>query len=638
MGRQITEYNLRKRLLTLIMLVTFLFVGLFGKLSFVQLVEGKELQSKALDQWTRDIPVAAKRGVITDINGIILADTSTRYTVFVRPNAVKDYEVTASVLAMSLNMDLQKLYNKLTTTRVSEITVMKKVSKEQVMMIKESNATGIYMSEEINRYYPYGDFLTQVLGFVNIDGVGQTGIEGYYDNYLRGLNGYQLTETDLVGRELNSGLVRYIPSVPGLNVGLTIDYFIQSSAERAVKDAMVKHGARGASCMVMNARTGAIVAMAEAPSFDLNNIPRDNYDLLMAASRSTLVSNVFEPGSTFKIVTAAAAVEEQIFSENKTFYCPNHKIVEGERIRCWQHKGHGTQTFAEGVACSCNVVFMETALALGTDKMYEYIDKLGFTSKTGVDIKGEARAMIIPQEKVKTVDLARIGFGHAIAVTGIELVSAMSTIINGGYTVTPHLLDSVTDENGTIVYKNYNIQGESVLKETTSETMRDLLTGVVRQGSGKKAGVYGYTIGGKTGTAQKYQDGRIAQGKYISSFIGYLSTETEDYVAMMIVDEPKGWLYYGSIVAAPYVGDIFANIISYKNLSPRYTQDELENMKKTFEMPDLKGMSKSKAAATLMRYGMYYEVVGEGGIVVDQVPAPGSYCNNSNIAILRLSN
>jgi len=635
--KKISEYTLRKRLLTWIMLITFLFVGLIAKLAFVQLYQGRELQAKALDQWTRDVPTAAKRGIIYDINGVLLADSSTLYTVYVRPNSVSDFEKTASVLSEVLEMDLQKLYKKLTTTKVSEITVKKKVTKEQVINIRNSGASGIYMSEEINRYYPYGDFLTQVLGFVNIDGVGQTGIEGYYDNYLSGLSGYQLTETDLIGRELSGGIVRYIPSVPGLNVGLTIDYIIQSAAERAVKDALLTHSAKAASCVVMNARTGEILAMAEAPSFDLNNIPRDNYDLLMSASRSTLVSNVFEPGSTFKIVTAAAAVDTAIFPENKTFYCPNHKIVDGERIKCWQHKGHGTQTFAEGVANSCNVVFMETALALGTETFYDYIEKLGFMEETGIDINGEAQAIMIPEAKVKTVDLARIGFGQAIAVTGIELVRAMAAIINGGYMVTPHILNTVTDENGDIIYKNYNLKGEQVLKSTTSDKMRELLTGVVRIGSGKKAGIPGYMIGGKTGTAQKYENGHIAQGKYVSSFIGYLSTETDDYVCMMIVDEPKGWLYYGSIVAAPYVGDVFANIISYKNIAPEYTEEELEQLKNTFEMPDLNGMSLSKASATLRRYGMQFEVVGEGGTVIDQVPAAGSYCNSTNWAVIRLS-
>lgn len=621
------------------MLITFLFVGLFAKLGYVQLIDAQKLQSRALDQWTRDIPISAKRGVITDINGVVLADTSTAYRVYVRPNAVQDFEETAEVLAEALSLDLQKTYLKITSTKVSEITIKKQASKDEIKIIKSSNASGIYISEEIHRYYPYGDFLTQVLGFVNIDGEGQTGMEGYYEEYLSGIKGYQLQETDLIGRELDESYIRYIKPVDGLNIGLTIDYVIQSSAEQAVKEAILQHGAKSASAIVMNANTGAIVAMAEAPSFDLNNIPRDNYDLIMSASRSTLVSNVYEPGSTFKILTATAAVEEEIFSDDKTFYCPNHKIVDGEKIRCWQHKGHGTLTFPQGVAKSCNVVFMETALELGTDKMYEYIEKLGFLSKTGIDVKGEARSMIIPKEKVKPVDLARIGFGHAIAVTGIELVNAMATIINGGYRVTPHLLNNVYDCNDNIVYQNYKARDEAVLKESTSKTMRELLTGVVREGSGKAAGVDGYLIGGKTGTAQKYdENGRIAHGRYVSSFVGYLSTETDDYVAMIIVDEPQGWLYYGSIVAAPYVGDIFETIIAYKNIPPKYTQEELENMSKTYIMPDVRGMSLSKAAGTLARYGMHYEVVGEGGIVENQVPAPMSYCNNKNVAVLKLTN
>jgi stage V sporulation protein D (sporulation-specific penicillin-binding protein) len=622
----------------LIVLITFLFVALLGKLAYVQLIQGVDLQSKALDQWTRDIPTAAKRGVITDINGIILADSSTLYTVYVRPNAVVDFEKTAETLAAALNMDLQYVYKKITSTKASEITLKKKATKEEILAIKESGVSGVYMSEVIERYYPYGDFMTQVLGFTNIDGEGQTGIEGYYNNYLAGIEGYQLTETDLIGIELSDSVIRYIPSVPGLAVGLTIDYVIQCAAERAVRDVMLKYSAKGASCVVMNARTGAIVAMSESPSFDLNAVPRDNYDLLMSASRSKVVNDVFEPGSTFKIVTATAAVDTNLFSANKTFYCPGYKLVDGQRIKCWKSHGHGSQTFAEGVANSCNVVFMETALAFGADTMYEYIDKLGFTSETGIDVTGEAQAILIPEIKVKNVDLARIGFGQAIAVTGMELVRAMSAIINGGYMVTPHLIDTITDENGDIVYRNYNTATGPVLKDGTSEKMRELLRGVVEKGSGKQAAVPGYVIGGKTGTAQKYaENGQIAQGKYISSFIGFLSAGEEDYVAMMVVDEPQGWLYYGSIVAAPYVGDIFETIVSYKNIAPAYTEEELKNMKKTFVMPDLIGMTVSKAAATLRSYGMDYETVGESGYVKEQIPAAGCYCTSSNWAVLRLS-
>jgi stage V sporulation protein D (sporulation-specific penicillin-binding protein) len=328
-----------------------------------------------------------------------------------------------------------------------------------------------------------------------------------------------------------------------------------------VEKAVALYDPKSVACLVMDYTNGEIISLAEYPSFDLNNVPRDDLGKLFSASKSMLVSSVYEPGSTFKILTAAAALDMGVMTTANRFYCSGSRVVDGKKIRCWKTKGHGSIDYGQGVESSCNCVFMDSALAMGTDRFYSYLKNFGLRSKTGVDMVGETSGLFISQDLVKPVDLARIGFGQAVAVTPIGMMSACSAVINGGKTIFPHLVKGVVDLNGKYVDDIYEIkESKSVIKPETSATMRTLLERVVSAGSGKGAGVNGYSIAGKTGTAQKYENGAIAQGKYISSFLGFSLEKDAPFGVLMIVDEPKGYVYYGSLVAAPLVGDIYRSI------------------------------------------------------------------------------
>ncbi len=556
----IQSYIPKKRLPAIILLAVFLFSLIFVKLIFVMIVDGRELQVKALDQWTRDLPSDAPRGEILDRNGEVLAGTATRYNVYVRPNSVKDKNGLAELLSGVFGYEKNKVLEKI-SKKVSEVTVATKATKEQMNVLFESGIDGIYYAEDNFRYYPYGDFMTQVLGFTGADGNGQTGLESYYDKYLTGINGYILTETDLVGREIEGGKSYYLPGISGMNMTTTLDHRVQKIVEGAVEKAVSLYNPKAVACLVMDYTNGEIISLAEYPSFDLNNVPRDDLEKLFASSKSMLVSSVYEPGSTFKILTAAATLDSGVMSTSNRFYCSGSRVVDGKKIRCWKTKGHGSIDYGQGVESSCNCVFMDSALAMGTDRFYTYLKNFGLRSKTGVDMTGETSGIFISQNLVKTVDLARIGFGQAVAVTPVGMMAACSAVVNGGNMVAPHLLQKFSDNSGNSIEGVFNIEKKDrIISESTSNTMRELLSRVVTNGSGKGAGVNGYSVAGKTGTAQKYENGAIAQGKYISSFIGFSLESGAPYGVLMIVDEPKGYVYYGSLVAAPLVGDIFRSI------------------------------------------------------------------------------
>jgi len=616
-----------------LVLVTFLFVAVIARLIVIQVVDGRSLSVKALDQWTRDVPVTGERGDILDRNGRILADTATLYTVYVRPVSVPDKERTASILGSVLKVDSESLYTKM-TTKVSEITVAKKVTKSQMQELIDSDLQGVYFSQNIDRKYIYGDFMTQILGFTNVDGTGQSGVEAYYDKYLKGIDGYILTETDLVGRELNNSVTRYVEGSKGNSVMLTLDYAIQSFVESAVEAAYVANKATNTSCIVMNAKTGEILAMAQRPSYDLNNIPRNDVATLFKNSKSTLVSNVYEPGSTFKILTAAIGLENGSVNTGYRLHCPGYRIVDGQRIKCWKTIGHGSETFAEGVQNSCNCLFMDIALKIGVKDYYSGLRTFGINEVTGIDISGEASGLTLAEDSVKTVDLARMGFGQAIAVTPIELVTACASVINGGKLLKPYVLDKVIDNNGKTIVQNYPEVRSRTVSESTSATMREILESVVSVGGGKNAAVPGYRIGGKTGTAQKYMNGTIARGMYVSTFLGFAPADDPEYIMLFIVDEPKAGAYYGSIVAAPYAGKIFSQIFDYRGWQPSDYVGKVQ-----FVMPDLVGLSVTEAVAELKKLNMYYEMSGdwtEGAKVVRQIPVAGSYVTEDNIAVIEV--
>lgn len=627
------QYNPTKRLPAILLLVVFLFLLVFAKMIAVMLADGAALQSKAMDQWLRDVPTDAPRGSIVDSNGVVLAATATRYNLYVRPNDAPDKPAVARLLCEVFGYDYESTLEKI-SKRTSEVTVATGATKEQLNRVYASGVQGVYYAEDNFRYYPYGDFMTQVLGFCSSDGFGQTGLEAYYDKYLTGINGRLLTESDLIGRRIGGGTY-YQPSVAGLTLVTTLDSGIQRIVDGAVAAAVAKFDPKAVQCIVMNYKTGGIVALSEYPSFDLNAVPRDNLEELFSRSKSNAVSSVYEPGSTFKILTAAAALDCGAVATSDSFYCNGAKIVDGKRIRCWKAKGHGSIDFGGGVEGSCNVVFMESALRMGTARFYDYLRKFGLTKKTGVDMTGETSGIFIAEKDVKTVDLARIGFGQAVAVTPIGLVAATSAVINGGTTVTPHLYAGLRGSDGKFVAGSEPArEGERVISAATSQTMRSLLMRVVTAGSGKSAYVPGYSIAGKTGTAQKYKNGAIASGQYISSFLGFSLNDDAPYAALFIVDEPKGYMYYGSLVAAPLVGDIFKSVFAYKAVQPVFTGEEAKIVGEPFTLESFVGMSLSEARARLAKLGLYCEVDGEGSEVIGQYPDAGVTVDKRNTVLL----
>ena len=555
--------------------VIFLFCFLIGRFFYVQVIWQEELNYRALDQWTRELPIVARRGKITDRNGVVLADNTSAYTVFARSNAVKDKETTAKILAQTLALEETAVYEKLTKKKASEITIAKRVDKQAVENLATQSVDGVYYSRDNVRIYPKGDALCQVLGFTSVDNVGTTGVEKYYEKYLAGKKGELLYETDLVGIEIENSVATYLPAEDGYNVELTIDYGIQEIVESALEKVSAAYNPVSAECIVIDVNNFEVLALANYPSYDLNEVPRNDMETLNKLSRNGLVCDIYEPGSTFKVITSAVNLEEyfkgnsKAFSPKYVFPSSRTRAVDGTTVKCWSNHANGkhcNQTLAEALNNSCNPCFTDMALSLGTDTFYEYLSAFGFGKKTGIDYGGEAYGLLLPQTAVRACDLARIGFGQTIAVSGIQLACATAAAVNGGYYYTPHLVKRIYANDGYVLQETENVVKNRTVSEQTSSMLAEMLEGVVRDGSGKKAYIEGYRIGGKTGTAQKFVDGHIAAGKYVSSFVGFFPANAPKYLALVIVNEPQG-AYYGSVVAAPCAGEIFQGIISLKNIS-----------------------------------------------------------------------
>ncbi len=577
--KTIKEYSfsiLQKRLLAIFVAIAFLFLFVLGRLFYVQVIWGDDLQEKAIDQWTREIPVIAPRGEIVDANGVLLVSNDDTYTVFVRKKAVEDVNKLCQSLSNVLGVSYDYIFNRLNKTVSSEITIKKQVEKSKIDDLLKLNLKGVYYSRDNTRTYPYNDFLTSVLGITSADGKGQSGLELYYDKYLSGIDGEILYETDIVGVEIGGGKASYIPSTAGLNIKLTIDYDIQQLCETAMSEAMEIHSAKSAQMLVLDPSNGAIKALTIKPSFNLNEVPRDDLNKLNALSRNGIISDSYEPGSTFKILTSAANIEEYLqgnkkaFSINHTFSSSRYRYVDGQGVKCWNNHNNGKHAnlnLQGALNNSCNPIFVDIAMSLGKETMYKYIELFGYGKVTGVDFNGEAQGMVLPVSAVQNVDLARIAFGQTIAVTALQLASATSAAINGGKLLYTYLVSEIYSDDGITVQKINPKKVNRVISEKASEILNGLLEKVVSDGSGKQAYIEGYRVAGKTGTAQKYENGVIAHGKYVSSFIGYFPANEPKYLALVIVDEPEGQ-YYGSTVAAPYAKQVFEGIIDIKGLKP----------------------------------------------------------------------
>ena len=541
---------------------------------YIQIVQGKDLQSKAIDQWTRDLPVAASRGLIVDRNGVVLADNSEVYAVYLRCRLLGDVDKTAEILAETLDMDENALKEKIRTHATSEITVKKKADKSAIAKLKEYDLPGVYFTTDSKRVYPYGDMLCQILGYTSVDGAGQSGLELRYDEYLKGYDGEILYESDLTGVDIDGKSARYIRATDGLNVRLTIDYEIQRICDAVTQAAYLEYSPKTAAIIVIDPSNGQILAVSENPSYDLNDVPRNDAELLNKASRCSLIVDSYEPGSTFKVLTAAANIEEYLngnpkaFSLNYVFNSSRYRIVDGKKIKCWSNHAngkHSNENLAMALNNSCNPCFVDIGLSLGKEKMYEYIEKFGYGKTTGVDFNGETSGMLVPESAVKNGDIARISFGQTIAVTPLQLACATAAAVNGGTYYEPYFVKDIYDKNGRIAEIINPKAKRRVISEKASRILAGYLEGVVRDGSGKQAYIAGYKVGGKTGTAQKFENGVLSVGKNVMSFVGFFPANNPKNLALAIVDEPNGGRY-GSTVAAPLVKKVFEGIIESKNI------------------------------------------------------------------------
>ncbi len=624
--QELTYHTLRKRISAFMFAIFFLFIALFVRLFCVVVLSSQNLQQKAYDQWTRDLPITAERGKITDTNGTTLAVSYSTYDIYTRGREVKDANKVATLLSQKLGLNYDDVVNKVSIKNVSEILIKLQVDSKTAKEIQKENLDGIFLSESIKRYYPYGDLLTQIIGFTTVDNVGQSGIEAYYNDILAGTDGSFVLQSDLQGKELKNSLRSYISATSGANIQLTIDVNIQKIVEKTLEKAMQEQKSVSASCIIMDAQTGEIVASSTKPSFDLNNIPRNDTQNLMSMTKNKLVVDVFEPGSTFKILTMSSALESGTAKLTDHFYCGGASIVDGQRIKCWRSIGHGSQDLTTGLVNSCNCVFMALAQRMGTEKFYSYLRKFGLGQKTGVNIASESSGILMNEKSVKNVDLARIGFGQAIAVTPLQLVTAVCSAVNGGNLYTPTIVKSIQAGENTTTFSK-NLKGTTI-SETTSKTLNEMLKKVVNKKT-EYSFISGFDVGGKTATAQKYQNGAIARGKYVSSFIGTYPASDPEYVMLFMVDEPSAGAYYGSVVAMPYAKQIFTEMFEYLGEKP-ITEQKPEYV----TMPNLVGLTLTKAIEKLRELGLDYEIDGEGGIITKQLPPFGTQIDKTTTILL----
>lgn len=633
---------IRRRIALLMAIFFALFVALCIRLFSLQILQAEELQLRAQSQWTSESIIEPNRGKIYDRNGNILAQSATAYTLSASPRQIVDADAAAEVLSPIIDMEESEIAKKLSDTSKGGVNVRRQLDREVAQQIKaliaqdalsdESILSGLYLEEESKRYYPMGSLACQLIGLTTIDGVGQAGLEQALDSYLSGKKGRILEEIDGKGRELDYSAGEYIAAVEGGNVTLTIDASIQSFAEKAAREALSVNNAKAVRIICMDPTTGEILAMVNQPDYDLNDPPRNNVETLTELMRNRCVTDVYEPGSTFKILTAAAALDSSLVTPGEGFYCSGSITVEGGKISCWG-KPHGAETFAQALENSCNPVFVEMGLRLGTEKLYDYLRRFGIGSETGVDIPGEASGIVISESIVKKVDIVRIAFGQSVAVTPIQLITAVSSVINGGELLKPYVVKEITDGNGETVYLGSRHVVSNPISKQTSDTMRSLLEGVVENGGGKNAQVAGYRIGGKTGTAQVYVDGVVSSDTHIGSFIGFAPVDDPKIVVLVIVEEADVAVDYGSVTAAPYAQDILEQTLMYMGIAP-----ETEESVADAVVPNVVGLTVSEAARIVSAAGLDCVFDGEGGVVTAQLPSSGAIMSEGSIMMLYVDN
>ena len=556
-------------------------VVLLSRMGYLMIFRSSYYSTLAEELHEREREIKAARGRIFDSEGRILADNCTVCTVSVIHNQLEDPETVIQILSEELSMDPEKI-RRLTEKYTSREIIKTNVDKETGDRIRARRLPGVKVDEDYRRYYPFQTLASHVLGFTGSDNQGIIGLEVMYDSVLKGINGRILTQTDARGMELDAVAEERVEPQPGNDLVLSLNIDLQTYAEQAAKTVMEEKQARQVSVILMNPKTGEILAMVSVPEFDCNDpftlnteanpeTEEQKQDLLNAMWRNPCINDTYEPGSTFKIITMAAALEEGVVSLEDSFYCPGYRVVEDRRIRCHKVTGHGAETFLQGALNSCNPVFIDVGLRLGVDRYCQYFRQFGLLGKTGVDLPGEAGTIMHAQTDMGEVELATTAFGQSFQITPLHLITTAASLVNGGHLVTPHFGVRVLDVEGNLV-KTFTYDTEkTIISEDSSRTLRYILKQVVSEGTGKKAAVAGYSVGGKTATSEKLPR---RTGRYISSFLGFAPADDPQVIGLITIDEPVG-VYYGGTIAAPVMAEIFGNILPYLNI-PQEEKQQME--------------------------------------------------------------
>ncbi|WP_283704697.1 stage V sporulation protein D [Clostridium perfringens] len=633
------------RVLAFLLAIVILFLVLVGKLLYIGIFRSKDYKAMAEEQWTNEIQIDARRGRILDRNNRELAVTANVFRVdldlitlrkYIDKKDTDNIEV-AKLLAEALEMDEEKVLSRIELTYPSgnpanSATLIRRIEKEKADKVKELDINGVIVSEDTKRYYPNGDFLSHTLGTTNADGEGLSGLELYYNEELMGIPGVRVSEVSGNSTSNPYSEISFTPPVDGKDMTLTIDENIQYFVEKVADEALKKHNADSVSIAVMNPNNGEILGMVNKPGFNPNNPyegsetfnGKDESAKLQNMWRNTIVSDAFEPGSIFKIITSMAAVEENIAGKDEVYYCDGSLNVAGRNIKCWKPGGHGVQNFNQTLENSCNVAFMEMGAKLGAEKLNEYIKLFGFGTQSGVDLPGEATGIVKNVEDINAVDLATISFGQTNTMNGIQFMTALNAVANGGDLIQPHIMKELShkDDNGTKIIDEVFVPKiqENIVDEKSTMRVKEALESTVSKGSSKDAGIEGIKVAGKTGTAEKVdpETGTYGAG-YIASFAGFAPYDNPQVSLIVIIDNPKNGEHFGGIVAAPFAGELFNNIFNYISLN----EGQLDAKEESIIIPDLRGNKVISAEKTLNELGINCVIEGDGTFVTSVKPIPG---------------
>ncbi|HHY97795.1 MAG TPA: stage V sporulation protein D [Firmicutes bacterium] len=612
-----TTLLMRRRTAYLFLGVVLFMAILEGRLFYVQVIQYDHFKGLALDQRLYPVPVDARRGTIRDRHGRELAVSVSADSIYAVPAEVKNPDAAAEALSRALGLPRAEILDKLTRKQAT-VWIERKVDEDKAHAVKQLELPGIGFTEKGQRFYPKGSLCAHVLGIAGIDNQGLEGLELEYDRYLSGKRGEIEAERDATGREIPGGIHRFVPPVDGCDIYLTIDEVIQYITERELDRAMKETKSKRGIIIAMDPKTGGILAMASRPTYDPNRYS----DYPAVNRRNIALTDAYEPGSTFKIVTAAAALNEGVVRPETPFFDPGYIKVEDRYVRCWLAGGHGSQTFVEATENSCNPVFASIGLKLGKEKFYQYIRAFGFGERTNVDFPGEASGMLQQEKKVGLVEIANISFGQGISVTPLQLLSALCTIANNGMLMRPYLVQKIVDSNGDLVKEFQPVPVRQVISPETAKELSVILESVVVNGSGTRAQIKGYRVAGKTGTAEKPEAGRYGE-KRISSFLGFAPVDDPRIAVLVVLDEPDCGISYGGVIAAPVFKSIVEDSLRYLKVPAAIVKEDEGKEQEQVEVPNVRGLTFNEAKEVLTSKGFLVRTEGEGEIVAEQVPKPG---------------